>query len=125
MARALYSDLFLIFTPPATTGLINRLSIAAFITTLYKKAATVANINYAATGTLLDDERIKGIIITRASAVVNQWFASTSIKFQSTVNPPKFDLSREDRADIRGLLTVSFGFASREDIPLQEIGDGN
>jgi len=126
MVRALYSDLFLIFTPPATGGLINQVTIANFITSLYKKAALAAvRIYTAGTDSYLDDERVKGVIIIRASTVVNQWYASISIKQLTPVAPPKFDLTEEDKAELRSLLVFTFGFASREDTPIQETGDGD
>ena len=125
MARALYSDLFLIFSPPASGGLINQTSINSFITTLYKEAAISVLIDYTTdTNAFLDDERVKGTIVQRASDVVNQWYRSTSNKYQDT-KPPSFHLTDIDKSQLRATLKFTFGFASYEDTPTQETGDGN
>ena len=90
------------------------------------QAATALVKTYtAADNAYLDDDRTKGIIITRASAIVNQWYASLSTKYQPAISPPSFNLTDEDKASLKSILVVTFGFASYEDKPIEEIGDGN
>ncbi|WP_371805468.1 hypothetical protein [Candidatus Lokiarchaeum ossiferum] len=123
MARALYTDLFLKFTPAASGNGITQTAITNLIKNLYREAANALEISYTESeNAYLDDERVKGIVIKRCSKICNDWNIKSPDGSQIS---PDFGLTKEDKQDILNLKTMSFGFASYEDTPLNEIGDGN
>jgi hypothetical protein len=104
VARAAYTDLFLAFTPGASTQ-PTATAVGNLITNLYRDAyrffgETYAAYNAAAEHAILDTENCKGIIITAASRITSH--------MQERLSPPP--------ESQRGSLELSFNTDERNQL---------
>jgi hypothetical protein len=133
VARALYSDLILSFTPTAAgTGATtpNQTEIANGITLLYKNAYRVIGAVYAAYSAsaehaIIDTEECKSEIISAATRIVQGIHDYVSIVSSAEKQKkfPSFRLEKEEVNAICMIKPATIRFASREDTDSVEIGD--
>ena len=118
MTRAAYTDLFLIFTPAATGAGVLQATITLVINNIYTEAETLMR---ATAGSLDTNNTVKGLIIKNASNCINAWHLH---KADMSKPAPVFGLTDKEQLLLLSTIGFSFGFASHEDTPLTEVGDG-
>jgi hypothetical protein len=129
VARALYSDLILSFTPSATTK-PSTTEIASGITLLYKNAYRIVGSVYAAYSasaehSIIDTEECKTEIIAAATRIVQGIHDYVSIVSSAEKQKkfPSFKFEKEEVNAICMIKPATIRFASREDEDSVEIGD--
>ena len=123
MTLSTYSDLFLTFEANASGGGITTTSLNNLIINLLRQYTVAVAGDSGDYTTYNDNENVQSFVISRASDIANNWHNRRE-NIEGAITPT-FSLSKDDIQFITNGKKWTFRFASREDEPLNEIGDGN
>jgi hypothetical protein len=105
MARVVYGDLFLNFTPGASTTPTTTTAIGSVITNHYIEAygyyygaGSYSADDSTDTDTVITSEEFKAALKSVISDIINKWSRSVNIRAESREPLPSFSLSKELKA---------------------------
>ena len=123
MAISTYNDLFLTFEANASGGGITQTSLNNLIINLLRQYTIAVDGENGDYTTYNDNVNVQSFIVSRASDIANLWHDRRENVQGATT--PIFSLSTDDITFIAMGKKWKYRFASHEDRPINEIGDGN